>query len=148
MTTKRIVLDANILIRAVLGKKVRQLLLDYADEVEFCAPSIAFTDAAAYLPQLLEKRGVPASSASPTVESLRGLVTEIPPEITDSKRAEALLRIGRRDADDWPIASAALALACPIWTEDRDFFGSGIPTWTTDLVELYLDGSRDEDAPD
>ena len=27
---------------------------------------------------------------------------------------------------------------CPIWTEDRDFFGMGIPTWTSDLVEVYL----------
>jgi hypothetical protein len=24
------------------------------------------------------------------------------------------------------------------WTEDQDFFGSGIATWTTDRVELYL----------
>ena len=22
--------------------------------------------------------------------------------------------------------------------EDRDFFGAGVPTWTTDRVELYL----------
>ncbi|WP_455227346.1 PIN domain-containing protein [Lautropia mirabilis] len=28
--------------------------------------------------------------------------------------------------------------ACPIWTEDQDFFGTGVPTWTTDRVELYL----------
>ena len=27
---------------------------------------------------------------------------------------------------------------CPIWAEDRDFFGMGIPTWTSDLVDVYL----------
>jgi len=47
-------------------------------------------------------------------------------------------RIARRDEDDWPILAAALALDCPIWTEDTDFFGCGVATWTTDRVELYL----------
>jgi hypothetical protein len=27
-----------------------------------------------------------------------------------------------------------------VWTEDADFFGTGIATWTTDRVELYLVG--------
>jgi predicted nucleic acid-binding protein len=44
----------------------------------------------------------------------------------------------RRDEDDWPILASALALGCPIWTEDTDFFGCGVATWTTDRVELYL----------
>ena len=47
-------------------------------------------------------------------------------------------RIGRRDEDDWPILASALAFDCPIWTEDADFFGCGVATWTTDRVELYL----------
>ena len=29
---------------------------------------------------------------------------------------------------------------CPIWTEDRDYFGAGVATWTSDLVEIYLRG--------
>jgi hypothetical protein len=29
---------------------------------------------------------------------------------------------------------------CPTWTEDQDFFGSGVATWTTDRIELYLRG--------
>ena len=29
-------------------------------------------------------------------------------------------------------------LNLPIWTEDQDFFGSGIATWTTDRVDIYL----------
>jgi predicted nucleic acid-binding protein len=43
-----------------------------------------------------------------------------------------------RDLADWPIAATALLLDCPIWTEDQDFFGAGIATWTTANVELYL----------
>ena len=47
-------------------------------------------------------------------------------------------RMDRRDKDDWPILAAALALDCPIWTEDADFFECGVATWTTDRVELHL----------
>lgn len=35
MSHKAIVLDANILIRAVLGKRVRELIVDNADRVQF-----------------------------------------------------------------------------------------------------------------
>ena len=53
-----IVLDANILIRAVLGKRVRQLLETYAVHgIRFYAPEVAYTDAEKYLPALLAKRG-------------------------------------------------------------------------------------------
>ena len=45
-----------------------------------------------------------------------------------------------RDADDWPVLACAMCLGGPIWTEDADFFGTGIATWTTDRVEIFLAG--------
>jgi predicted nucleic acid-binding protein len=80
MSNKAVVLDANILIRAVLGKRARELLIDHAAAVKFFAP----------------------------------------------------------DADDWPVLACAMTIGCPIWTEDADFFGTGVATWTTDRIELYL----------
>lgn len=56
-------------------------------------------------------------------------------------KGDALARIAVRDPRDWPILAAALTLDCPIWTEDQDFFGTGVPTWTTDRVELYLNAT-------
>lgn len=44
MSSKAIVLDANILIRAVLGKRVRDILLANAVAVEFFAPDVAYAD--------------------------------------------------------------------------------------------------------
>ncbi|MFM8526440.1 MAG: PIN domain-containing protein [Cyanobacteriota bacterium] len=32
----------------------------------------------------------------------------------------------------------ALQLECAIWTEDQDFFHTGVATWTTAIVERYL----------
>jgi predicted nucleic acid-binding protein len=54
-----LVLDANILIRAVLGFSVLWLLLKYADQVEFLAPDSAFQEAREHLPEILERRNVP-----------------------------------------------------------------------------------------
>jgi len=51
-----------------------------------------------------------------------------------------MARIGARDPMDWPVVAAALALGCPIWTEDQDFFGVGVPTWTSARVDVYLRG--------
>jgi predicted nucleic acid-binding protein len=41
---------------------------------------------------------------------------------------------------DWPVVAASLALSCPVWTEDHDFFGAGVATWTSANVEIYLCG--------
>jgi predicted nucleic acid-binding protein len=46
--------------------------------------------------------------------------------------------VSSRDVDDWPVVATSLLLDCPIWTEDQDFFASGIATWRTDRIELYL----------
>ena len=47
-------------------------------------------------------------------------------------------RISERDPEGWPALACALMLRCPMWTEDADFFGTGVATWTTSRVKLYL----------
>ena len=63
MSNKAIVLDVNILIRAVLGKRVRELIVENAATVKFFAPDVAYADALKYLPALLEKRGAKSAAA-------------------------------------------------------------------------------------
>ena len=140
MTPRRIVLDANILIRAVLGEKVRRLITRYADKVDFGAPEIAFRDAAKHLPLIAAARDVDPTPWLESLHALEGLVAILTIEQAEHLREAALRRIGDRDSDDWPIVAAALALNCPIWTEDKDFFGIGIPVWQSDRVEIYFNG--------
>jgi predicted nucleic acid-binding protein len=52
---------------------------------------------------------------------------------------EARQRMRGRDEEDWPMLASALALACPIWTEDQDFFGTGVATWTTNRIQFFLE---------
>ena len=76
-----------------------------------------------------------------TLDSLGDLVQTVEFETYEPFEALARQRNAIRDEDDWPILAAELALGCPIWTEDTDFFGCGVATWTTDRVELYLAGN-------
>ncbi len=138
MTGKAIVLDANILIRAVLGKRVRELIFGHSQTVKFFAPDIAYADARKYLPALLKKRGVDATAAMLVLDRLEGIVQSIDAELYDGMQPQALQRIAARDADDWPVLACAMILGCPVWTEDADFFGTGVATWTSDRVELYF----------
>lgn len=134
-----LVLDANILIRAVLGSRVLLLLLsNYAERVDFLAPGTVFEEARQEPPEILERRKVPVPPAVAILDQLARLVQTVEAETYQSYEYLARQRIARRDEDDWPVLAAALALNCPIWTEDTDFFGCGVATWTTDRVELYL----------
>ena len=56
-----------------------------------------------------------------------------------SVRSRGASTAGGRDPEDWPILASALALGCPIWTEDTDFFRCGVATWTSDRVRLFLE---------
>ena len=140
MSKKAIVLDANILIRAVLGKRVRELIVDNANAVQFFAPDVAYSDARKYLPSLLEKRGVKREPAMAVLDALESIVWPLELGVYESLKTQALQRIAMRDADDWPVLACAMTIGCAVWTEDADFFGTGIATWTSDRVELYLAG--------
>jgi predicted nucleic acid-binding protein len=133
-------LDANILIRAALGKRVHHLLKAYEDLVAFYTPDVCFADARKYIPQLLSSRGVDPETGIAVLDRIRLLVQPVDEALYRDFEQLALERMASRDVEDWPVVAVALLLNVPVWTEDRDFFGSGIATWTTDRVELYLQG--------
>jgi predicted nucleic acid-binding protein len=134
-----IVLDANILIRAVLGRRVRELIDTYrAQRVRFFAPDVAFDDAETYLPLLLKKRGKPGDDVSASLEYLRNIIEPVDRELYAVFESEARQRLRGRDENDWPVLATALGLGCGVWTEDADFFGTGLAVWTTSRVEIFL----------
>lgn len=59
-------------------------------------------------------------------------------ELVRNHEKLACERIALRKPRDRPVVAVALLLNIPIRTEDQDFFGSGVPPWTTDRVEVYL----------
>ena len=136
--TPALVLDANILIRAVLGKRVRNLIETYAEHVRFFTPDVCVSSAQEYLPDLAHRRGWPEGDGLALLARVCDWIEVVDNALYADFETNARERMAGRDEDDWPVAAVALALDSPIWTEDRDFFGTGIATWTTDRVELYL----------
>ncbi len=138
MERKALVLDANILIRAVLGRRVRRILEAHADSINFFIPETAYAEAEEHLAALVAKRGGDPASGLAALRSMAALGTTVSPDVYGDFEAEARKRLGARDPDDWPILAAALALSCPIWTEDTDFFGCGVATWTSGSIDIFL----------
>lgn len=132
MTQRAIVLDANILIRAALGERVRRLIADHVGEVSFLHPTLPTSRHASTC------RRCWRSAALTVLDALEVVVHPLDAEVYQPLQAQALARIGERDPNDWPALACALVLGCPVWTEDADFFGTGVATWTTSRVKLYL----------
>ena len=98
-----ILLDANILIRAVLGRRVRNLLDEYSSRgVRFFAPDVAFQDAEKYLPSLLEKHGKLASDVLSALQYLQQIIDITDRDLYAAFEHDARERLRGRDEDDWP----------------------------------------------
>ncbi len=138
MGDRSLVLDANILIRAVLGRRARQLIQQYSPEVALFSPDTAFLEAEEHLARLCTERSLPQKETQVVYKGISAIVQELPAPGYSMHEAEARARIEHLDPDDWPVLAAALALDCPVSTEDRHFFGVGVPTWITDRVEFYM----------
>lgn len=138
MSIKNVVIDANIIIRSILGTKVSSFMETVASQACFLTPDVCFEDAQRYIPQLAAKRGIDLGLVREGLERIEAIAEIIPAELYEQYAPQARARIQQRDIDDWPVVATALLFNCPIWTEDQDFFGTGIPTWTSDRIHLYF----------
>jgi predicted nucleic acid-binding protein len=132
-----IVLDANILVRAVLGTVIGPMIKKYLS-VLFAIPDVMAIEARHHTTRLLQQRAVTLQPSLTLLDHLLQIVTVVGYDDYGVNEAEARQRLDRRDPNDWPAGALALTLKCPIWTEDKDFFGCGIAIWTTDRVEMFF----------
>lgn len=131
-------MDANILLRRILGERVPQLLAKYSAQVQFFTAEVCYQDVRRHLSAILERRGLSPEPFLAAVDALTQVVIPLEEEIYATYKVEATQRVQERDIQDWPLITLALTLNCPLWTEDNDFFGTGVATWRTWNVELYL----------
>ena len=87
---------------------------------------------------MLHKKGKSDTDLVAALWYLKSMVEPVERDSNGLFETEAKARLAGRDDDDWPVLATALALACPIWTEDQDFFGTGASVWTTSRVEIFL----------
>lgn len=110
----------------------------HAQRVAFFTPSACVEDARKYLPDLLHKRGIDPESSMQVLDGILRFVQPLETEWLLGVEKQARARLALRDENDWPVLAAAMILDCSIWTEDLDFFGAGVATWTTATIEQFL----------
>jgi predicted nucleic acid-binding protein len=76
-----------------------------------------------------------------TISGLSQIVTVVMDTDFGQHEAAARDRIPR-DPNDWPTVALALSLGIGIWTNDHDFFGCGVPVWTSQTLLTHLGSGR------
>jgi predicted nucleic acid-binding protein len=79
----------------------------------------------------MHKLGFTRADAEEVLDAAMDSVALLAPEFYAAKEAEARQRLHEGGQSDWPILAAALAGGGAIWSHDRDFFGVGVPVWSS-----------------
>jgi predicted nucleic acid-binding protein len=142
----RLVVDTSVLVGELLRKQGRDRLCD--DRLELFLPEQTWDETCVELPRRIKafvrRRGldvaVGAELAQLCIEAVLANVVildvAVYTAIEDEARARSL-----RDPSDWPVVACALALSAGVWTNDNDFLGTGVATWTTDSLRAWLNRS-------
>lgn len=138
-TLKPLVVDAMVLISAVIGEATPRIIQKLVGKVVFYAPEHAYEEAEQHLPTILTRRNASEGDVADVLKALhqlRNIIVPILKQEYEHLQARAVQRIPR-DPKDWPCVALALLLNCPIWTRDTDYFGTGLGIWTNETIEFY-----------
>ena len=91
-------LDANILIRACLGVRVRALIADFTNEVDFYVAEANAAEAAGYIGELATRRGLDPHICQEAFLSLMEVVQVVDTPLKVVTPAEAISRLQRLPA--------------------------------------------------
>ena len=139
----RVVVDTNIVVAEMLRERGRRLFAEPA--LQLSMSEVAWSETSyemrRRLGRLVEHGGWPEEQARQLLiiigVTLATYVQPVEATVYQSREDEARERLPR-DTSDWPTVALALALDAGIWTADRDFFGCGVPVWTTEPLQAYL----------
>lgn len=139
-----LVVDTSVLVGDLLRVKGRQRLAD--PRLELFIPEQTLAEVHVELPRRIGAFAASNGLSSVhrddlvvvTLQSVDNNLAVVATEIYHPFMDEALAR-SQRDPSDWPVVACALALHGAIWTNDNDFLGTGVPTWTTQTLQTWLD---------
>lgn len=141
----RLVVDTSVLVGELLRRRGRERLAD--DRLELFLSEQAHGEVHHELPRRItafaEHRGLGARQRSSlirrTLEAMEATTALVPEAVYGQLEDEARWR-SWRDPGDWHIVAGALVLECGVWTDDNDFLGTGVPTWSTRTLDRWLGG--------
>jgi predicted nucleic acid-binding protein len=104
------------MLSAIIGGNARHVFAD--SRHRFITTKNVWDEVLEYLPVLAAKKKL---SLSLLMTASKLLPVEIIPELEyTSCCADARVLVGERDPDDVPLLALALAMKCPIWSNDGD----------------------------
>ncbi len=122
-----LILDANVLVSAILGRS-DVLIREVADRgMELTATHAAIEESS----RVLVRLGKSPPVASQDLINLARFVRQLAPDVYTPHEQSARARLHPRAQPDWPTLAAARALETGIWSNDREFFGTGVAVWST-----------------
>jgi predicted nucleic acid-binding protein len=139
-----LVVDASALVAELLRERGRKLLMDNRLELAITDAQWSETqhELARRLSILVERKQLSQATVDELLQT--GLELMASNLVLFDKTSyqhldqKAHQRIAR-DPNDWQSVALTLALNTGIWTNDRDFFGSGVATWTTETLIRELE---------
>ena len=145
----RLVVDTSVLVGELLRASGRHRLGD--QRLELFLPEEMWNEVRIELPRRIaaftRRRGLDRSIgddlSSVCLDAVEANVVILDEGIYSALEDEARAR-SLRDPTDWPVVASALALSADIWTNDNDFLGTGVATWTTETLKRWLERSLAE----
>lgn len=140
----RLIVDTSVLVGELLRAAGRERLGD--DRIELFLPERMAGELTVELPRRItafaKHRHLPVEVGEELKSACRAAIdanvtvleSAIYAALEDEARSRSL-----RDPADWPVVACALALSADIWTNDNDFLGTGIATWTSESLKAWLD---------
>ena len=123
----KLVVDANIMISAILGESFPRLIALFRRGVELTSPVQQFAETRS----VLRHRLADLADVDAAMRNLLALIEPIAPARFMADEDAARARLGTAGRNDWPVLAAAMTLRADIWSNDRDFFGVGVPIWSS-----------------
>ena len=99
MQREDLVLDANILIGAVLGQRVRRILEVHVDGISFFLPEAVYAEAEEHMAALVVNRGGDPTKALSALKTMAPLATMSGGDLYGDFDAEARKRLCARDSE-------------------------------------------------
>lgn len=122
--TPAIVIDANIMVGALLGRTL-PLIAELAQRVPVVTPPAQLAETRRALVRLGKQ------DVDRAMRALMEIVEPLNATIFAPFESRARERLHERSQPDWPVLAAAMALGAGIWSRDPDLFGTGVPMWFT-----------------
>jgi predicted nucleic acid-binding protein len=125
-----LIVDANIILSALLGRSL-PVVQDAVDRgLMLVVPETQWMEVRAVLnhlrPDLTDELMAQAEE----------MIDIFPSFAFDAFEDRARERLPASAQKDWPVLASAMTVEAGIWSKDRDFFGVGVPVWTTENVRF------------